>query len=580
MTGPWPHPKTGILYYRKATPPDLFAERGRLSELGIKVTREIQRSLNTRDRKPAERTYKKISEEVEAEWDRWRKLLRDGPEVLTPRQEWAVVGDYAKAFLAKHEDDPFYAPPPPVLPEPSEDDRGAMAGVLAKLGATERRALKRDLKAYLSAKSGLRTNLAFRMLETYPLLRRALGPDLAAILEQAHSKDTDTALAAHGLSVAPESRRIVNLRMLNLMGAASRGIEARKGGDYSPVTILENVPPFAASPPKSKASGLSLEYLLNHKAASQSIKDKTIDDTRGHLKKFIAFLGHDDACRVTKDDVRRWRDNLIAKGTLSPKTISDRYLSAVSSVLYHGVREFDLPLNVASGIKDNRSSNKSPIAKGYTEEQAVKILETTFQGSSKDISEPHRRAVFWVPWILAYTGLRVSEVTQFQGKNLKEEDGVPYLLITPDDGSTKSGRAWAVGVHKHLIELGLLDFIKSQGDGPLFYHAYEDGTDLTALDGKHRAKDAGVRVSRWITEELEIAAPLGRPNHAWRHLFTTRTRGTGMDKEARDFMLGSRSQTDAREGYGDWPPITLDAEINKVPKFNVKDIRQHHWVSL
>lgn len=42
-----------------------------------------------------------------------------------------------------------------------------------------------------------------------------------------------------------------------------------------------------------------------------------------------------------------------------------------------------------------------------------------------------------------------------------------------------------------------------------------------------------------------------------------------MDKEARDFMMGSRSGTDAREGYGDWPPEVLDREINKTLRFNV-----------
>jgi hypothetical protein len=36
-------------------------------------------------------------------------------------------------------------------------------------------------------------------------------------------------------------------------------------------------------------------------------------------------------------------------------------------------------------------------------------------------------------------------------------------------------------------------------------------------------------------------------------------------------MLGSRSVTDAREGYGDWPPSVLDVEINKLPRFAVED---------
>ena len=160
-------------------------------------------------------------------------------------------------------------------------------------------------------------------------------------------------------------------------------------------------------------------------------------------------------------------------------------ISRPSARSSHGVKEFDLPLNVASGIVDNRLPAAPEGSKGYSEEQAVEILKATFDGSSKALSGPHRRALFWVPWILAYTGLRVTEVTQFQGRHLRVEDGIPHLLITPADGSTKSGKAWAVGIHKHLIELGLLEFIRERGDGPLFYEPYP-ATDLTAIKGKSR----------------------------------------------------------------------------------------------
>jgi hypothetical protein len=78
-------------------------------------------------------------------------------------------------------------------------------------------------------------------------------------------------------------------------------------------------------------------------------------------------------------------------------------------------------------------------------------------------------------------------------------------------------------------------------------------------------------VSEWVREEVKLVAPLGRANHAWRHLFTTRSRDCQMDKEARDYMMGSRNLADAREGYGDWPPAVLDREINKLPRFEVEE---------
>jgi hypothetical protein len=73
-----------------------------------------------------------------------------------------------------------------------------------------------------------------------------------------------------------------------------------------------------------------------------------------------------------------------------------------------------------------------------------------------------------------------------------------------------------------------------------------------------------------VTEELEVPAPGGKPNHAWRHLFTTLSRLHSLDKQARDYMLGSGAE-DAREGYGDWPPTVLSREIDKLPRFKVKE---------
>lgn len=156
---------------------------------------------------------------------------------------------------------------------------------------------------------------------------------------------------------------------------------------------------------------------------------------------------------------------------LLPKTVDDSYISAVKSVLAHGVKEFDLPVNDASNIRDMRPSPPPTRSKGWSQQEAIQILQATFDGSSKALSAPHKRALFWVPCILAYTGLRASEVTQFRGRHLSEEGGFPHLIITPLDGNTKSGKAWAVGVHQHLIEAGFLPFAKEIGDGLLFLRA-------------------------------------------------------------------------------------------------------------
>lgn len=580
MTGPWPHPKTGILYYRKATPPDIFVARGRLAEFGIKVTREIQRSLETKDRKPAERRYMEIAAEVEAEWERWRTLLRDGPKEISHKNMVALAGADAAAYLKQHEDNPHLASAP----------HKALAVTVANLHAHYVRRSLREGQAVFELGGELKglpiAELPGRIAELLAVEpqgpRRVLVEAIAAMLvtfrtelgwQRARKLTED-----RGLTITKSNRKALGKAVADYREKAWGALEGYVKGDYREPSWISGLPSFKlsdqspSSPSGKISSGLSLEDLLDHKAKTTSIRPKTVSDNRGYLRKFAEFLGHDDARRVTKDDVRRWRDKLIDETGLSSKTITDKYLSAVRAALTHGVKEFDLPFNAASGIADSRPGKAPERSKGWTEEEAVQILKATFDGSTKALSEPHKRAIFWIPWILAYTGLRVVEAAQFQGRHLREEDGIPYLIISPLDGSTKSGKAWAVGIHKHLIELGLLDFIRGVGQGPLFYTPYPSATDLKKLKGNSRALEASKRVTNWIKEEVGLVPPLGRPNHAWRHLFTTRGRAVSMNEAARAFMMGS-GPVDAREGYGDWPPSVLDAEINKLPRFEVTSRR-------
>lgn len=576
MSGPWAHPKSGVFYFRKATPPDLVAARGRLAEIdsGIKVTREVHRSLGTRDRRAAERSYKQVSESVEAEWDRWRLLLENGPISLSHKNLVALAGSDAAAFLRENEHNPqlVRAPTPWVRSIFTSMRKALGPGVLP----SESRMRLYQLEADLTPRS--LPDLVGRLHELLPLEPTGPARDALQTLVWAldarrrmHSENrAKKSLAARGLSVDPSSRVALAERVDVYMAKAIDKLREYLAGDYRPPAWLEGIPEFERPGPTPGAipTVLSLDYLLDHKAKTGSIRPKTVVDNRAYLKKFGDFVGHDDARRITKDDVRRWRDSLMETG-LAPKTITDRYLSAVRAVLAHGVKEFDLLSNVASGIADNRAPGHPARSKGYTEGEATSILRATFEGSTKALSPPHKRALFWIPWILAYTGLRVSEIAQLQGKRLLHDDSIPYLLITPEDGSTKSGKAWAVGIHAHLVELGLPAMLQAAGPGPVFYEPYPKGTALGSLKGQHRALEAGMRVASWV-KGLGFEAPLGRPNHAWRHLFTTRSRSAGMDKEARDFMLGS-GPIDAREGYGDWPPAVLDMEINKLPRFAVKD---------
>lgn len=537
MPRPFQHPATGVYWYRQRVPSKLISvAKGQTASITVHegvfrrtIGDELVVSLATKDPSTAKLRAVQVQMQFDALW----ASFANPPSRLTLKEIVVLAGEAFRAFQAL-EDDPGR---PEVWRNILETNSADFAGTLPTLhiGPPEQR--------YLAG------------------LRQRFGVFVDRVLE------------THQIRVDDETYRQLLFHFGKALTAAAELLLKRAEGDYSPDSSGERYPslPTGIGKPKAKvASGLSLSGLLDHKAKTRTLKARTVSDYKRLLQEFTKFVGHDDARRLTKDDVRRWRDKLISEVGAPKKTINDRYLASIKSVLNHGVKEFDLPTNVADNIRDERDDPAPKGAKDYTLDQAQAILEATFGGSPKDLSVPYRRALFWVPWLCAYTGARVTEITQLQANRLVWHDGVPSLLVTPEDGSTKGGKAWLLGIHQHLIDLGLLDMVKAVGEGPLFYAPYPMGTDLTKLT-RHRASDSANRVTDWIKEVLGTAAPLGRPNHAWRHTFTTQSRIGQMDKEARDFMMGSRPTTDAREGYGEWPPVVLNREINKLPRFVVKE---------
>lgn len=582
---------SGVWQGRFYIPSEIWNERDRLIELGMKVgkNQDYLKSLGERSKGDAEDIYAARLKDHQKKMADWQTLLRLGPVKLDHEQVVAVAGNAALEFVRQYE------PNPETLAAPMTFIRFAFGW----LGTS----LNRDGRFLISMGDPYQEFLAEVEAMPLPALphfimseqEKDIGPYrsmfldylsqvLKAYRDQLGQDLVSGALASHALAVTEGSRSALDKAGSVFAGRALETLQVRLVDmDYTPPTWEAGIPALKLpSGGRSEGRGqksnpFDLFRLLEHKASTSSSSAKTLALYKGSVSRFKKFVGHADASRITKANVREWKDSMIAEG-LSPATINRKHLAAVGAIIEHAVKEFDLGGNVAHGIRDGRDSTSTFVKKDYSREMVTDILAATFKGSEKSgLSVPHRRAIFWLPWLMAYTGLRAGEVAQLRGRSVLEERGVPYLLITPDDGSTKSRRAWATGLHVHLLELGFLEFVRSVGDGPLFYAPYPPGTSLQGIKSP-RWEQSYKRVGEWIRDELGIAAPLGRSNHAFRHAMTTASRGGAeedawerLDKEARDYMLGSRPKMDAREGYGDWPPGVLSREINKLPRFKVAD---------
>ena len=310
---------------------------------------------------------------------------------------------------------------------------------------------------------------------------------------------------------------------------------------------------------------LAMLDLFDGYADQPGLRRATVQQWRAVVEHLVSFLGHDNALAVRPQDIRRWRDHLVTEPAVrgvprKPKTINDAYLAAVRAVFAWGVDRDLVPSNPAQAIKPVRQ-DRQPVVRerDLTREEQETILKATLAEPPPRLGTYKAVARRWVPWLCAYTGARVNEITQARKQDVAKVDGVWTLKITPEAGATKTNRARVVPLHEHLIEQGFLAFVEVS-NGPLFYEERDEPNP----DARPRYKLVGNRLAEWVRDLGLVDVP--QPNHSWRHTFKTISRKGGMPEAAADYLQGHAPANDSR-GYGSHDLATLAAEIAKMPRF-------------
>jgi integrase len=311
---------------------------------------------------------------------------------------------------------------------------------------------------------------------------------------------------------------------------------------------------------------VALTDLFEDYASSCRLAVPTRKQWRAVISHLIGFLTHDNAARLRASDLRRWRDHLATEPTLrgeprKAKTINDSYLAPIRATLAWAVDRDLLTENVAAGVKPLRA-DKEAILRGrdLTRDEQATILRGTLAAPPANLSRHKAAARRWVPWLCAYTGARVGEITQARSQDVAKIEGVWTLKITPEAGAVKTNKARVVPLHDHLIEQGFLDFVASC-DGPMFYHPKLEAK----ADARAPYKLAANKLAAWVRELGVTDVP--QPNHSWRHTFKTLSRTVGMPEGAADYIQGHAPANDSR-AYGRHDLPMLAAEIAKLPRFS------------
>lgn len=376
----------------------------------------------------------------------------------------------------------------------------------------------------------------------------------------------DALLQRRGLKVDAASAERLLQAMLGLYVEFLRLMQRRVAGDFGADPVLATLPQPEVRPssqPRSKAT-LSLSSMFEDYAATGSAAPHTVTKWRSAFRSLVEHLGHDDALAVTRADVSGWLQALVSRG-LAVKTVRATYRAAVSRVfaLAHG--QGRLAENPAAGLEVIGPKARHVRRKDISDAEARVILAAALGPQREELSTRHALARRWVPWICAYTGARVGEITQLRAGDIREQDGVWVFHITPEAGSVKTGRARSVPIHSDLIEQGILKLARPRDTTPLFYDP-EAARNPDAA--QPQPKQLASKLAKWVrglgVNEVQS------PNHGWRHRWKSQARLHRVDPEARDVIPG---HAPGREGgnYGDggYPVAALKEEIEKLPRYDL-----------
>jgi integrase len=367
----------------------------------------------------------------------------------------------------------------------------------------------------------------------------------------------DAALAYHGVVTDQNSRSRLIEALFHASNQAARKLERNAGGDYRPDPDASRFPAWAPKDGPKHDGSLTITGLFERwarEALALGRTKKTVSEYRSLIERFVAFLRHDDALKITHADVVRWKDMRLAKG-LSARTVSSADLVTLNSVFGWAEKNALLPANPAKNVALRVVKKREERSKGFTDEEARDVLKAALAYSTSAREHPKTGAAKrWSSWVCAYTGARIGEVLQLRRSDLSQKEDHWVMRITPEAGTTKDKKWREVPLHPHLIEIGFAEFVEASPEGYLFVNCPR-GTDvLGPLQG---VKNRVAEFVREVVSDKRVA-----PNHAWRHRFKTVGIDAGIPERVLDAICGHAPRT-VGETYGE---VRLKAKIDAVSK--------------
>lgn len=400
-------------------------------------------------------------------------------------------------------------------------------------------------------------------------------PDRKA-LESRFGELADYLLARYRIAVDDTTRGRLLLQCAAASIHAGWRLKDNAAGDYGPDKRIERfgeafVAPSAGkavgSPPaasKTSVKGILADWWAHAKA--EGVRESTHVNYKGTVESFVKFLGHDDASKLTADDIVGYKDfrlkqvNARNGKTISARTVRDTDLAALKSIFNWAVDNRRMTSNPVANVRLKVRKKKLGREKGFTDTEAKALLEATDALKLGRERPKTFAAKKWIPFLCAYSGARPGEMAQLRKQDLRKEGEYWVLRVAPDDEgdnptSVKTDQYRDIVLHEHVVARGFPEFVQASETGYLFLNAKDGADSWGKLQGvRNRLSE----FARGVITDMRV-----RPNYGWRHRFKTVARTIGMDGAVRDAIQGHSPRT-VGDDYGD---VTIEAMGLALAKF-------------
>ena len=219
--------------------------------------------------------------------------------------------------------------------------------------------------------------------------------------------------------------------------------------------------------------------------------------------------------------------------------------------------------NPAKGLRLDEPRSASSRERTFRSHEIGAILSAALNARPTRKDPTLLFAKRWCPWLAAYSGARISELTHLHGNEVRQEHDIWVMDLT----RTKGGLPRTVPLHEHLIEQGFLEFVGGRGPGPLFF-------DPTA-PRERKTSGAELRagyLARWVRQAAKLTDLNVDPNHGWRHTFKTIALGAAIPERINDAITGHKPVRVPRQ-Y-ETPTVAMLAEaLARFPRYVLPELQ-------